>query len=1122
MWLLRPKLLHLLDEKRHAEIIQDVQNLIAILGSKDVALDGRHTPALYSRFLSSLLAKHSCAPPVVTSDSPSSESSATQLLIHEQPSSSLAYSWPDIMYDVDTHNPQPSTHGHYTPGEVDMDLSLSHFVRTINQGYPATSDPVPQYVEMSSSPQGLRWDIQGSPAAMHVLYHQCNTVAADFEPEVYLRITYANRPTRASPPAKPSRQLAAVERIAADISRSSTIASVPELSGLSPEEIDLLDAVIERAGPSATAFLSVFKAYNDVLRERGLNPQEVVYYGKLLKLGTMKGKNWGDKWNAVKSQYSHSSGRENNKQYHDRPQPTYHTHRPEVRTRVPPPTEDTFSLHSSVDDDMTSTHSLELSMPNNRPPSRAQTTTSHTSVHLRSDSLLLMPVSASAAAGQSRPWRIEPIEPESEESYAPSTTPPSYFAATTHWQHPNQPKRVHPGSTNLTSAAARQVVANARERKGSVVNEEEAWNRIRMQRDEAEADAFRNYKLLCRCWDVWRQGFRWIVTTDKQIAAARDNLLLRIHLQRWRHINASRCDIHQRITTMSDNRCRRKALSIWRSRLREKEQDKWRQDMRQKMKIIREQREHKLCKDALAKWRQSYRSHISGQHYVERLVYRLYKRWKTRLSTINELELAAGDAFQASQEKIFLRCWDRWRIATDMRVSERVMAERIGLRLMSDSMSVWQKNMHDHRSATEFYQFMLLRSSITSWKASRDRIHALESRALKHVARQDSVLVRAVFRVWKARRQGKTVERLKASNLTYAAWSVWKQQLQQQRRSNDLALAFALRADSSALVAVFHKWQEVHYTHRNAHLVAVQCDSEQLCYKALLAWRMKLRDKLKQAKMARMAASFFSTRRAWRAWHVVMNNRAAEKRLTTFHNHRVHKMFYIWLRRARRQKQLRLAEEIIHDNVTKRTLRDALTVWTNRVIAVKLQELDVAQNFDTALQVTTFRKWQKAYTRHFEMLSLMQSYLLVKREGLARVTRHRRITLKGKEDEIKLSIMAYTWDKWRDRFSDEKLRPMEHVVIIQTQKNTLFRAFGLWHSKTKSLPAIRFHASNLRTQYFESWRQAMPRALQAREAREKDRKTTLSKCLDKWVETYRTKIALKAVAYVGVFVVPKA
>ena len=100
-------------------------------------------------------------------------------------------------------------------------------------------------------------------------------------------------PTRASPPAK---------SLSSSTATLSDGVIAPELLHLSSEEVNIIDAIIERAGHSATTFFTVFKAYSDVLRERGLHPQEVVYYGKLLKLGTLKGKNWGEKWKTVKSQ----------------------------------------------------------------------------------------------------------------------------------------------------------------------------------------------------------------------------------------------------------------------------------------------------------------------------------------------------------------------------------------------------------------------------------------------------------------------------------------------------------------------------------------------------------------------------------------------------------------------------------------------------------------------------------------------------------------------------------------------------------------------------------------------------------------------------------------------------
>jgi protein SFI1 len=76
----------------------------------------------------------------------------------------------------------------------------------------------------------------------------------------------------------------------------------------------------------------------------------------------------------------------------------------------------------------------------------------------------------------------------------------------------------------------------------------------------------------------------------------------------------------------------------------------------------------------------------------------------------------------------------------------------------------------------------------------------------------------------------------------------------------------------------------------------------------------------------------------------------------------------------------------------------------------------------------------------------------------------------------------------------------------------MYRAFAIWRSKTRvcllvlvsegrsltvicpqSLPAVHFHASNVRAWFWKVWRDAMPRALQAKQAREIDKKTVLGK-----------------------------
>ncbi|KAG6832361.1 hypothetical protein H0H92_002629 [Tricholoma furcatifolium] len=898
------------------------------------------------------------------------------------------------------------------------------------------------------------------------------------------------RPTRASSPSKAPRRLEnAVEKIAADLSRTSTNASlpVPELTGLTHDEIELLDAVIDRAGPDATTFLSVFTAYNHVLRERGFDPQEVVYYGKLLKLGTMKGKNWAAKWNAVKAHQNHPIEPGYNDQVPTRPQRTNHAPKRNIYSRASPHlTEDTLSLDTRVIDDgevSSSSFGPSISMSTKRLEQRSQART--ITSNSRNDSSSFRP----SRAAEDSPYRprtdsIATTEISDDDDTdtlfaAPSSASRNVQTSSRAHRFPIEPEPV------TTAAAARKAIASAREGRGSVVNEEEAWKKIRMERDEAEADAFRETRLLERCWDAWSQMYHWIVTTNEQLAEARDNLVVRIHFQKWRNVIARRAEIWRHAAAQSDNRRLKKALTTWISQSKERKQIKWRQDMRTKMKMIRTKRELKLRKSVWDRWRQLSQLQLLHQLFNKRLVHRFYDRWKQRLSTLNNLELIADDAFQGSQERVLARFWDRWRTSNELQVSGHIISEQIKLRLMSNAISLWRNCL----IASEFHEVVLMKASLASWKSSRVRLRTLEARALKHIVRQDGVLLRAVFRVWKARKQGKALERLKTSNLICAAWSVWKQQLQQSSRNKELAMAFALRANSTLSEAMLRKWHEVYSARQKILSIALKHDAAQTYSKALLKWQTVLRRKAEEVELASVAQIFFATRHAWRAWYDAMNERARTRRLLEFQKRHTAKSFYSWLNRSRRLKQLRLAEETTRNSAKKRLLRNALLSWMRCVVAMKERHWDMAKRSDAALQLYILVYLLVKKEGPLQLSSENIRRVFIRWLGLARISRHRRVTLKAKEDEIKLSVIACAWDKWRDRLTVEKLRPI-------------------------SLPALRFHATNAKAKYFEIWRQAMPRALQSTKAREMDRKIMLEKHLTKWVQTHRTKMALRAVAIV--------
>lgn len=166
---MRPKFLHLLDEQRQKAIIQDVGDLIKVLGSKDVALDGRHTPALYSRFLSSLLAKHSCRPHSRSESPPNEPEFYPQYQADCQVTPPHTYSWPDIIHTEDTgstsqHNGDFLTQGEiYQRSDTDMDLSLSHFLKTVTQGFP----PQASGTQIMNCPESLSWEFGGTSSSQY-------------------------------------------------------------------------------------------------------------------------------------------------------------------------------------------------------------------------------------------------------------------------------------------------------------------------------------------------------------------------------------------------------------------------------------------------------------------------------------------------------------------------------------------------------------------------------------------------------------------------------------------------------------------------------------------------------------------------------------------------------------------------------------------------------------------------------------------------------------------------------------------------------------------------------------------------------------------------------------------
>ena len=510
--------------------------------------------------------------------------------------------------------------------------------------------------------------------------------------------------------------------------------TVPELVGLSPDEVEFIDSVIRRAPATATTFLTVLKVYNDLLLERGLDPQnEVVYFGKLLKLGTVKGQTWKDKWDIIKDRHGYETR-------FPPPQPsTTSRDKPPSITPIvngrsnlynllptfqrPSPEYDAFTLRSSQADETELTRSAttdDLGPQYHATPQRFESpvhpalaltpgtpipntlargnlysrraTRNH--VHLRWDS-------QSSDHTDSAPTRV--------------STPPSYGAATREFTPASTAKPFHPSAQARAFARPQQeklaiVPPKPREPPKRIINENDVWAKVREARDELEADRFRERKLVERCWDVWIQGFEWVKvsdaslrealsddeplkTTNEQISEARDLLILRVAMQKWQVKLQERRERDERVTVMFGFRRLKWAVGMWRMKLQTKRQIQWRESMRSRMKIVRFNREKTQKNDAWAKWRRLHQSRLSTQIYSRHLISRFFSRWKGRLVAVDAAEDAGGALAQAFDNRRVSKLWHVWRRAGVLRATESLLTERVNLRVMSDAVATWKKRM---------------------------------------------------------------------------------------------------------------------------------------------------------------------------------------------------------------------------------------------------------------------------------------------------------------------------------------------------------------------------------------------------------------------------------------------
>ncbi|KAF9453199.1 hypothetical protein P691DRAFT_801539 [Macrolepiota fuliginosa MF-IS2] len=920
------------------------------------------------------------------------------------------------------------------------------------------------------------------------------------------------QPTRASPPLRSNRATKAPPAppsIDLSVISSSTVV-VPELRNLADDEIEFIEAVVRRAGPSATTFPIVFKAYNDILKERGMDSGEVRYYGKLLKLGTMKGKNWGEKWQAVKRQH-------NEPPHHSDDDWEPASSRVKQRSKsIPPQVQPVLPRLQDIDADTVPSDADEDDEPVDIPQyhqnsnlfsSRRQHTTFKSSPTQNPQygasivsSLRGLPVSM-----RGRPPASDGSVSEAE-TVAPSKASYSHDSGlkkprVSRGVHSNRPvstrveETPQPLISNNRFAGARRAVIQSR---GG--DEDDTWNRIRMQQLDAEADRFREERLLERCWEVWSQAYQWIVTSQEQIDEARNAFVLRLALHHWSNLLTHRRVKYEDAAVLDDERRLFATLTFWRKRLLEKQQARWRNDMRSRMKAIKDRQNLRIFRDAWVSWRQKSQLVFADRLHNRRVLLLAFLKWKGIFSRVDAIQGKEEQLVALRDQRLLLQYWQTWRATTGIAGAEKEMVDRVHARVIWDAWSIWRKHTYDYHRATFFQNRNVQKRTLVRWQNALQKVHALETRADKHAARQDKILACAVLKVWLAHVRGREVDRQRDKKMLYRTYTTWKDQVLQNRKREDLAAVFYHKTDNRVLSTSLSHWQTTYHSHQNAYNAAERVHNDRLCKKFSAVWLSRFREGIEERKRQKLVKK--------------LQNRQAAR------------ILYHWLLLTRQRRRCAQTEALIQERVQERIGRNALAYWTEQVIFMRERELNAIEIYNAKLERDAWNRLKSVHTRNRENLKLLDDHLILKQEdtlsrffhrwlAATRVTQHRRYVLQSKEDEIKLMILQKAWDQWKSNYLERRLRPLEIEMLMRGQQNLMYQAFSVWHAKARTRPAIvavKFNAEHTKRKFYLKWREVLPIAQKARRVREKHDRLILSTTFKQWLEAYRAKLVLKAVA----------
>ena len=170
-------------------------------------------------------------------------------------------------------------------------------------------------------------------------------------------------------------------------------------------------------------------------------------------------------------------------------------------------------------------------------------------------------------------------------------------------------------------------------------------------------------------------------------------MLVRKAFHTWSTRTAEYNAKYRRVAALSNIRCLKSVLEVWKVKAKQKRQIKWRQDMRARMKTVRDNHDRRLVLDVWVTWKQRYRLETADQIYYRQLLSRVLRVWKARKDGLHQLHEVSGQLISLREQSQVERCWLLWRRAMQLRHAENVMRERVGLRIMTNAIYAWKRRL---------------------------------------------------------------------------------------------------------------------------------------------------------------------------------------------------------------------------------------------------------------------------------------------------------------------------------------------------------------------------------------------------------------------------------------------